>query len=171
VTVPAGETWEVRALRFCNAEAGSRKTEFFLDDQDATRHLTFGTQSSGVLPASIPTTRSWHWIGSLWVPVVEHELRRTIHDGDAQADTVERLSREAALAEHAYRLAKAKAMLTAQGAAPVREAAAMASCAEQHSAHLVAHAALAAARSKLAWQRERAAAVRTLEVSVRQALT
>lgn len=100
---------------------------------------------------------------------VEGELARLIEAADTVAHDVAGRAEEAARAEHAYKIAHARALLRAEGPVAAREAQALLACEAQHLDRKVADARLLAAQETARSIRAQLDALRSVNVSVRAA--
>lgn len=102
---------------------------------------------------------------------VEREIRRLSREGDVALDAMAVLAEQVAEAERAWKVGRAKALLTSNaGSQDRREAAALVACEAQYASFLAAMAALEAAREAARWRRSRLDALRSISASVRASL-
>jgi len=101
---------------------------------------------------------------------VERELERLVHEADTCAHDIAQRAEAAGRAEHAYKVAHAKAMLRAEGAMALREAQALLAVEDQHLARKIADAHLMATQEKARTIRAQLDALRSVNATVRHAV-
>lgn len=98
---------------------------------------------------------------------VESEMERLIGAADSVAHDVAERAEEAARAEHAYKVAHARALLGASGTVAERDAKALLVCEVEHLARKIADARLLAAQETNRTIRAQLDALRSVNASVR----
>lgn len=101
---------------------------------------------------------------------VERELSRLIAAAEDNARELADRAHDAGQAEHAYKVAYAKALLRADGAVAVREAQALLTAQDEHLARKIAEARLLAAQEAGRMIRASLDALRSINTNVRLAI-
>lgn len=101
---------------------------------------------------------------------VEAELERLVTAADAVAHDIAERAEEAARAEHAYKIASARALLASDGPVAVKEAKALVICENEHLARKIADAKLLAAQETARTIRAQLDALRSVNATVRHAV-
>lgn len=101
---------------------------------------------------------------------VEGELHRLVTAAEDVAHDVAARAEDAARAEHAFKIAYAKALLNADGPVVVKESKALLDCEGEHLARKVADARLLAAQETARTIRAQLDALRSVNATVRHAV-
>ena len=105
--------------------------------------------------------------GPLTQGQVEREMSRLIEAADTVAHDVASRAEDAARAEHAWKIAHARALLSADGPVAVKEARALLVCEDEHLARKIADARLLAAQETSRTIRAQLDALRSVNATVR----